>query len=60
MPVAIPPESQGISSWLGAAFSAFAENSAWSIGVDPFVFGIAWGEAVEGNHRDLTLDRPSC
>jgi hypothetical protein len=45
---------------LGLLFRRLLKTQPGASALIAFGFGIAWGEAVEGNHRDLTLDRPSC
>src|SRR6266851_9198405 len=51
-------ESQAFSLQLGPLFRRLLKTQPGASALIAFVFGIGWGEAVEGNHRDLTLNRP--
>src|SRR5258705_13998413 len=60
--------SEGFSCWrdgfrgtryAGPLFRRLLKTQPGASALIAFGFGIAWGEAVERNHRDLTLDRPS-
>jgi hypothetical protein len=52
-------ESKGFSFQLGPLFRRLLKTQPGASALIAFGFGIAQGEAVERNHRDITLNRPS-
>ena len=59
MPLGIPLHHRRFRSSLEPLFRRLPKTQPRASAWIAFVFGIAWGEDVEGNHRDLTLNRPS-